>query len=103
MNNEDTKVAEAVRYCLEDVAAAIDLIADRVKKGGRVIYIGAGTSGRYFSRCFLSLLSGKEIDMLTGLGYWMPRKCKETTNVDHNPSSPEALDPRLSPPLILSL
>lgn len=46
MNSEDSLVAQAVGYCIRDIAAVIDLIADRVKKGGRVIYIGAGTSGR---------------------------------------------------------
>jgi N-acetylmuramic acid 6-phosphate etherase len=46
INNEDRYVAEAVGRCIPDIAAAIDQIADRVKKGGRLIYIGAGTSGR---------------------------------------------------------
>ena len=46
INNEDKKVAEAVEKELHKVAEAIDGIVERMHKGGRLIYIGAGTSGR---------------------------------------------------------
>ena len=46
MNTEDEKVAVAVREVSEAVAQAIDVIADRLSNGGRLIYVGAGTSGR---------------------------------------------------------
>ncbi|WP_194191231.1 N-acetylmuramic acid 6-phosphate etherase [Clostridium chrysemydis] len=46
INNEDKKVAEAVEKELPAIAEAIDGIVDRINKGGRLIYIGAGTSGR---------------------------------------------------------
>jgi N-acetylmuramic acid 6-phosphate etherase len=46
MNDEDRHVAEAVRAVLPQIAAAVDAIAQRMHKGGRLIYIGAGTSGR---------------------------------------------------------
>jgi N-acetylmuramic acid 6-phosphate etherase len=46
MNDEDRAVAEAVRLALPRIAAAIDAIATRMHKGGRLIYTGAGTSGR---------------------------------------------------------
>ena len=46
INNEDKKVAEAVEKELPKIALAIDSIAKRMHKGGRLIYIGAGTSGR---------------------------------------------------------
>jgi len=46
MNHEDTKVAAAVRKVLPQVAAAIDVIAHRLASGGRLIYVGTGTSGR---------------------------------------------------------
>lgn len=46
MNNEDKKVADAVELELHQIAKAIDEIWPRIKKGGRIIYIGAGTSGR---------------------------------------------------------
>lgn len=46
INNEDLHVAEAVRDELSNIAAAIDGISARMQNGGRMIYIGAGTSGR---------------------------------------------------------
>lgn len=46
MNTEDQKVALAVREVLPAVARAVDVIADRLSSGGRLIYCGCGTSGR---------------------------------------------------------
>ncbi len=46
MNAEDATVAAAVQQVLGDVAAAVDAIVERLKKGGRLFYIGTGTSGR---------------------------------------------------------
>jgi len=46
INKEDAKVAAAVRRTLPQIAQAIDLIADALRRGGRLIYVGAGTSGR---------------------------------------------------------
>ncbi|MBW3597334.1 MAG: N-acetylmuramic acid 6-phosphate etherase [Planctomycetes bacterium] len=46
MNDEDAKVAPAVRAEEAKIAAAIEVIADRLRQGGRLIYVGAGTSGR---------------------------------------------------------
>jgi len=46
MNDEDRSVAEAVRTALPRIAAALDEIAERMRKGGRLVYCGAGTSGR---------------------------------------------------------
>ena len=45
-NAEDKKVAEVVEQALPQIAQAIDAIANAIGNGGRVIYIGAGTSGR---------------------------------------------------------
>ncbi len=45
-NNEDKKVAEAVSECIGTIAAAVDLMTEKLKKGGRVIYLGSGTSGK---------------------------------------------------------
>lgn len=47
INNEDATVALAVQKCLPIIAQAIDGLAGPVRKGGRVVYVGAGTSGRY--------------------------------------------------------
>ncbi|EOB3399746.1 N-acetylmuramic acid 6-phosphate etherase [Enterococcus faecalis] len=46
INQEDQKVAQAIEKVLPQIAAAIDAAAERFKKGGRLIYCGAGTSGR---------------------------------------------------------
>ena len=46
MNEEDKLVALAVEEESENIASAIDLIAKQFLKGGRLIYFGAGTSGR---------------------------------------------------------
>jgi N-acetylmuramic acid 6-phosphate etherase len=46
INAEDEKVARAVKRALPQIAEAIDLIAVALGAGGRLIYVGAGTSGR---------------------------------------------------------
>jgi len=46
INAEDATVAPAVQRALPQIARAIDLIADAIGRGGRLIYVGTGTSGR---------------------------------------------------------
>jgi N-acetylmuramic acid 6-phosphate etherase len=46
MNAEDASIAAAVGKQRDAIAAAMEVIADRLRGGGRLIYIGAGTSGR---------------------------------------------------------
>jgi N-acetylmuramic acid 6-phosphate etherase len=46
INREDAKVAAAVKRALPQIAQAIDLIAAALAYGGRLIYVGTGTSGR---------------------------------------------------------
>jgi len=46
INAEDAKVAAAVKRALPQIAQAIDLIATALSRGGRLIYVGTGTSGR---------------------------------------------------------
>lgn len=46
MNDEDAHVAIAVRAILPKIAKAVDGITDRLRNGGRLFYIGTGTSGR---------------------------------------------------------
>jgi N-acetylmuramic acid 6-phosphate etherase len=46
MNAEDAKVVNAVEAEAESIAQAIEWAADRFRRGGRLIYVGAGTSGR---------------------------------------------------------
>lgn len=46
INDEDHKVAPAVRLVTDTIADAVDAIAERMQNDGRLFYIGAGTSGR---------------------------------------------------------
>lgn len=46
INNEDAKVAVAVSKALPQIAQGIDAVAEALRRGGRLLYIGAGTSGR---------------------------------------------------------
>lgn len=46
INQEDHRVAEAVALVTDKIAEAVDVIAARLSTGGRLIYCGAGTSGR---------------------------------------------------------
>ena len=46
MNEEDQKVPLAIKACLKEIAQSVDLIVQAFHQGGRLIYIGAGTSGR---------------------------------------------------------
>jgi N-acetylmuramic acid 6-phosphate etherase len=46
INAEDRTVPEAVARCREAIARAIDLAVDAFRRGGRLVYVGAGTSGR---------------------------------------------------------
>jgi len=46
MNREDARVLRAVQQVLPEIARAIDVVAGRLERGGRLIYVGSGTSGR---------------------------------------------------------
>lgn len=46
MNDEDARVAPAVRAAAAAIAAAVDGIAERMSRGGRLVYVGSGSSGR---------------------------------------------------------
>ena len=46
INDEDALVAEAVRKALPQIEALVEAIEPRMKRGGRLFYVGAGTSGR---------------------------------------------------------
>ena len=46
MNRLDRQAAEAVEQALPQIAQAVEAIAARMRQGGRLVYIGAGTSGR---------------------------------------------------------
>lgn len=61
INREDRKVALAVRKVIPQVEKLVTLIVPRMKQGGRIFYIGAGTSGR------LGVLDASEIPPTFGL------------------------------------
>lgn len=63
INNEDKKVAEAIEKILPDIAETVDRIVVRLQKGGRLFYIGTGTSGR------LGVLDASEIPPTYGVSY----------------------------------
>jgi N-acetylmuramic acid 6-phosphate etherase len=46
MNEEDARVASAVRLVLPEVARVVDEVVERLRAGGRLFYVGTGTSGR---------------------------------------------------------
>src|SRR5258708_30723887 len=46
MNREDALVPRRIRRALPQIAKAVDLIAEGFVRGGRLIYVGTGTSGR---------------------------------------------------------
>jgi N-acetylmuramic acid 6-phosphate etherase len=46
MNREDTVVPRAIKSVLPEIARAVEIIAAHLSQGGRMIYVGAGTSGR---------------------------------------------------------
>src|SRR2546429_9423380 len=55
MNEEDARAPEAVGHVLAEITRAVNGIVERLKQGGRLFYIGTGTSGRlgvlYDSEC----------------------------------------------------
>ena len=61
MNEEDKKVAEAVTAAIPKITVLVDALVERFEKGGRLFYIGAGTSGR------LGILDASEIPPTYGL------------------------------------
>ena len=63
INEEDKRVALAVEKVLPEIALAIDRIAERLKTGGRLFYVGAGTSGR------LGVLDASECPPTFGVSY----------------------------------
>jgi N-acetylmuramic acid 6-phosphate etherase len=63
INDEDKTVAAAVEKVLPEVARAVDKIVERLQTGGRLFYVGTGTSGR------LGVLDASEIPPTYGVSY----------------------------------
>ncbi|HEY6400379.1 MAG TPA: N-acetylmuramic acid 6-phosphate etherase [Blastocatellia bacterium] len=97
INNEDKKVAEAVEKVLPAIARAIDAVAERFGRGGRLFYIGAGTSGRLgvldASEC--SPTFGVAPDMVQGViagGYDACYRAVEASEDDHEAGAKDLQD-----------
>lgn len=63
IHEEDKKVLPAVEKAIPQIEKLVDEIVPRLKKGGRLFYVGAGTSGR------LGILDASEIPPTYGVGY----------------------------------
>lgn len=63
INADDKLVAAAVETVLPDIARAVDAIVERLRSGGRLFYVGTGTSGR------LGVLDASEIPPTYGVSY----------------------------------
>lgn len=63
INQEDRKVADAVQRVIPNIIPLVDSIADRLMAGGRLFYLGAGTSGR------LGILDASECPPTFGVGH----------------------------------
>ena len=61
INDEDALVAEAVRQAMPQIEALVEAIEARMKRGGRLFYVGAGTSGR------LGVLDASELPPTFGI------------------------------------
>ena len=61
MNEEDQKVALAVKECIPQIEKLVEGIVERMQQGGRIFYMGAGTSGR------LGVLDASEIPPTFGM------------------------------------
>ena len=97
INKEDHRVAEAVKLVIPSISQLVEEIVPRMEKGGRLIYIGAGTSGR------LGVLDASEcpptygvpFDMVIGLiagGDTAIRKAVENAEDDPNQAWTDILD-----------
>ena len=67
MNNENRVVEDAIATQLNEIAAAVDIIAGALNKGGHLVYIGAGTSGR------LGVVDASECPPTFGVDYDLVR------------------------------
>ena len=90
INNENSKVTLAVEAALPQIAAVCDAVADAIKSGGRIFYIGSGTSGR------LAVCDAAECPPTFGVSYDLfngiiagGEKCmfKAAENAEDNPEA----------------
>ena len=63
INDEDKTISIAVERVLPEIAATVEKVVERLQNGGRLFYVGTGTSGR------LGVLDASEIPPTFGVGY----------------------------------
>ena len=63
INKEDSKIHKAVRKTIPDIEQLVEKLVERMRKGGRLFYLGSGTSGR------LGILDASEIPPTFGMPY----------------------------------
>lgn len=70
INQEDHKVAEAISKVTPQIAEAVDVIVEKIRSGGRLVYVGAGTSGRLgvldAAECIPTYSSDRVVGVLAG-------------------------------------
>ncbi len=70
INEEDHRVADAIQQALPQIAEAVDAIVERLREGGRLVYVGAGTSGRLgvldAAECIPTYSSDQVIGVMAG-------------------------------------
>src|SRR5579872_4440608 len=79
INREDQRVAPAVRKTMPQIARAVDLAVAAIRSGGRLVYLGAGTSGRlgvldasecvptFGTDCVIGILAGAPASLTTSV------------------------------------
>jgi N-acetylmuramic acid 6-phosphate etherase len=70
INREDHRVAPAIRKTIPQIARAVDLAVEAIRNGGRLVYLGAGTSGRLgvidASECAPTFATNSVVAVLAG-------------------------------------
>ena len=75
INEEDSRVADAVHEALPQIQAFIEAVEQRMKRGGRLFYVGAGTSGR------LGVLDASELPPTFGAPYRLVKTLQQFAEV----------------------
>jgi N-acetylmuramic acid 6-phosphate etherase len=98
MNTQDATVAHRVREAKEQICAAIELVVAAFQAGGRLIYVGAGTSGRLgvldASECPPTFLSDPEMVQGVIAGGWIALRQAVEGAEDHAEYGAAAIDER---------
>lgn len=90
INREDQRVAVAVRKTLPQIARAVDLAVEVIRAGGRMVYLGAGTSGRLgvldASECMPTFGTKSIIGILAGAPVALTRSLEGVEDNPHQAS-----------------